>query len=54
MNTTKKNIFAAYSSWINKQSDFAPDWEEIRKYERKSLTEKLSMVFDKAVERINR
>lgn len=49
VNTTKENIKKLYNQWKSKESSFAPDWEKIRKFERKELTSQLSMVFEKAL-----
>ncbi len=49
INKTKMNLLGLYSDWLNKQSNFSPIWENIRKYERKVLTRELANIFDKAV-----
>ncbi|HOJ11747.1 MAG TPA: glycosyltransferase family 4 protein [Clostridiales bacterium] len=49
LNGTKKNIKSLYSSWLEEINIYFPNKEEIRKYERNTLTAELAKVFDKAL-----
>lgn len=51
---TGENMLKLYNSWMNKENSFSPDWELIKKFERKVLTENLVKVFEEAVDKIKR
>lgn len=46
---TKENILTFYNSWLNNESSFSPNYEEIGKYDRKVLTGELVKVFSRAM-----
>ena len=45
----KKIFLTNYKNWFQKAGTFTPEWEIIRKFERKELTRKLSEIFDEAM-----
>lgn len=42
----KENLLLYYRKWIDNDLDFAPDTEEIKKFERKQITKQLAELFD--------
>ena len=49
LHATKKNIEILYTSWLKNIGIYSPNKEEIKKYERNTLTKELAKVFDKAL-----
>ncbi|PKM92338.1 MAG: hypothetical protein CVU81_01005 [Euryarchaeota archaeon HGW-Euryarchaeota-1] len=45
----KKAILYFYNQWKNKNLKINPDWEIIRRYDRKNLTKKLAQIFDESI-----
>lgn len=44
-----KGLLTMYKNWENRKLDHNPNWEEIRKYERRYLTQKLSNIFNRLI-----
>ncbi len=49
LHATKKNIEILYTSWLKNIGIYSPNKEDIKKYERNTLTKELAKVFDKAL-----
>lgn len=47
----EKNILQYYQKWLQNTLEFSPNWEIIKNYERKKLTQSLAKIFDKALEK---
>lgn len=47
----EKTILQYYQKWIQNTLEFSPNWEIIKNYERKKLTQSLAKIFDKALEK---
>lgn len=46
----KKAILDLYQKWENNSLKIKPNWEAIKKYDRRNLTKKLASIFDKFVD----
>lgn len=46
----EKSIEFLYQKWLKGEKIVEPNWEEIKKYERKKLTQKLAKIFDEVME----
>lgn len=49
VNAVMENLLLLYEEWNNRSAPFSPDWGEIRKFERKTLTGELAGVFREAL-----
>lgn len=49
---TVKNLSNLYNSWLNKSKPFEPDMSEVKKYERKELTNSLVKVLNNSLEKV--
>lgn len=47
----EKIILQYYQKWVQNTLEFSPNWEIIKNYERKKLTQSLAKIFDKALEK---
>lgn len=50
LNKIKENVMKLYQNWLDKNNDFTPNWDKIKRFDRKELTKKLSNVFDNALD----
>ncbi|PNT91119.1 glycosyltransferase [Clostridium thermosuccinogenes] len=50
----KDNIIKLYTAWLENENIFSPDFNAIRRFDRRALTEELSKVFEKAESRVKR
>ncbi|MCX7920990.1 MAG: glycosyltransferase [Clostridia bacterium] len=48
----KENFLSLYSDWLSGKGAFSPQWDKIRRFERKALTQELSKVFEEAINRV--
>lgn len=51
---TAENVLKLYQDWLDKSSSLSPDWNKISKFERKVLTEELTKVFEKAINKCSK